>query len=94
MTWDVGVKAAGRYEVRISYRAHENRATNVPMTVRHAGGETTVKVNQRKPGAIEGAWQSLGTFEFGRDHAATVVISNVGTDGHVILDAVQFIPQQ
>jgi hypothetical protein len=89
--YEANLPAAGRYEVRISYSTHENRATNVPVTVRHAGGETTVKVNQRKPAAIEGTWQSLGTYAFDRDRPAIVVISNAGTDGHVILDAVQLI---
>ena len=84
--------AAGRYEVRISYSTHPNRATNVPVTVHHARGETTAKINQRKPAGIEETWQSLGTFEFTAAHPATVTISNAGTDGHVILDAVQFLP--
>ena len=90
--YEAKLPAGGRYEVRISYSTHENRATNVPVTVRYAGGEKTIKINQRKAAAIDGVWQSLGTFEFRKDRAAIVVISNAGTDGHVILDAVQFLP--
>jgi hypothetical protein len=89
--YEAKLPAAGRYEVRISYGTHGNRATNVPVIVRHAGGETTVKVNQRKAAAIEGTWQSVGTYEFRKDSPATVIISNAGTDGHVIADSVQFL---
>ena len=89
--YEAKLPAAGRYEVRISYTAHENRATNAPVTVHHAGRETTVRVNQRKAAAIEGTWHSVGTFEFKTDQPAVVIISNAGTDGHVIADSVQFL---
>jgi hypothetical protein len=90
--YEAKLPAAGRYEVRVSYSTNANRATNVPVTVRHAGGEAAVKVDQRKPGAIGKAWHSVGTFEFAAGEPAVVTISNAGTDGHVILDAVQFVP--
>jgi hypothetical protein len=83
--------AAGAYEVRISYSANPNRATNVPVIVRHADGQTSVKVNQRKAPEIQGAWHSLGKFTFSADAPAVVVISNADTDGYVIADAVQWI---
>jgi hypothetical protein len=80
------------YEVRVSYTPHPNRATNVPVTVTHAGGESTLRVNQRlKPGA-DGVFHSLGTFRFEKGKKATVTIGNVGTDGHVVIDAVQWLP--
>jgi hypothetical protein len=84
--------AAGRYEVRLSYSPNGNRATNVPVTVVHADGQTAVKVNQRKPGQIDKAWVSLGSFRFERGSGGSVVIGNAGADGHVIADAVQWIP--
>jgi hypothetical protein len=90
----VGYAAAlepGRYEVRISYSPNPNRATNVPVTVHHAAGESTIRVNQRRPPALDNAFVSLGTFAF--DNRAVVVIANDDTDGHVIADAVQFLPE-
>jgi hypothetical protein len=78
----------GRYEVRIAYPPNSNRATNVPVTVRHVDGETTVHINQRKK-PPQGAAR-VGVFEFG--DSAEIVISNENTDGHVILDAVQLLP--
>ncbi len=83
--------AAGDYEVRLAYTALNNRATNVPVTVKQAAGEKTITVNQRKAPAIDGLWISLGTFTFD-GKAGAVEISNKGTDGHVIIDAVQWLP--
>ncbi|WP_153558710.1 FAD-dependent oxidoreductase [Roseimaritima sediminicola] len=82
---------AGRYEVRLAYAYHGNRATNVPVTIHHADGETTVTVNQRKEPPIDKLFISLGEFTFAADQPAVVTLSNDGTDGHVIADAVQWI---
>ncbi len=82
----------GRYEVRLSYSPNANRATNVPVTITHAEGKKTVLVNQRKAPPIDGAWISLGTFTFDRGKAGSVEVGNTGVDGHVILDAVQWLP--
>lgn len=80
----------GRYEVRISFSTHANRATNTPITIRHADGESQIQVNQRRAEQVDGLWVSLGQFRFTSE--AQVVISNRNTDGHVILDAVQWLP--
>ncbi len=81
---------AGRYEVRLSHSPGSTRASRVPVTIATAGGEETVFVNQRTV-TIEPMWSSLGTFEFFGEADATVTISNEGTDGYVIADAVQFL---
>jgi len=79
----------GRYEVRLAYTAHPNRASNVPVRVVHAGGSTDARVDQRRQPPVDGLTASLGEFDF--DDTAAVVVSNTGTDGHVIIDAVQFV---
>jgi hypothetical protein len=91
-TFSTKLPKSGNYEVRIAYSALKNRATNVPVTIRHAGaGEVTVKVNQRETPSIDGITQSLGVFPFSTDQPATVIISNAGTDGHVLIDAIQWL---
>jgi hypothetical protein len=82
----------GRYEVRLAYSPHPNRATNVPVTVQHAEGETTVRVNERQSPTIAKAFVSLGTFRFGEQ--GVVEIATAGTDSYVIADAVQFVPEK
>lgn len=82
----------GHYEVRVAYCGSENRSTKAEFTVFSADGETAVVVNQRKPATIDGLWESLGKFRFERFGQAFVMLSNAGADGHVIADAVQFLP--
>ena len=82
---------AGRYEVRMSYSPNPNRATNVPVTVVHAGGKTTVKVNERQAPRIDQAFLSLGTFRFEKGKSGYVEITNEGVDGYVVIDAVQWL---
>lgn len=82
----------GRYEVWVSYTAHENRATNTRVVVEHAGGQSEQKLNQRRPGTIGGRFASLGVFEFTADRAAAVAVSHGGANGIVVADAVRFIP--
>jgi hypothetical protein len=83
----------GKYEVRLAYSQNANRATNVPVVVRHAGGEKMLQVDQRKVPPIDKLFVSLGEFEFSGDSPATVTISNQGADGYVIIDAVQWLPK-
>ena len=82
---------AGRYEVRIAYPPNPNRAKNVRVTIKTADGDETVTVDQTKnpkPGPLH----SIGTFSFVAGDAGSVTISNEGANGHVIVDAVQFVP--
>ena len=66
------------------------RATNVPVVIRHKSGETTANVNQKNKPSVDGLFEPVGTFEF--DDQAIVTISNTGVNGHVIIDAVQLLP--
>ncbi|HIA47653.1 MAG TPA: FAD-dependent oxidoreductase, partial [Candidatus Hydrogenedentes bacterium] len=85
----VVIPKAGRYDVRLAWSAHANRATNVPVTVRHAGGESTLYINQRKK-PDHGVFGSVGSFEFDRGET-WVEITNTNTDGYVLVDALQFL---
>ncbi|MCS6865031.1 MAG: FAD-dependent oxidoreductase [Gemmataceae bacterium] len=84
--------AAGRYEVRLAYTAHPNRATRVSVQVTYAGGNKTLTINQQKKPPVEGLWISLGTFEFDKGTRGCVTITNDGADGFVVIDAVQWLP--
>lgn len=79
--------AAGEYEVRLAYTANANRATNVPVTINSSEGKKTITVNQREAAPIDKAFFSLGTFTFDKE-GGWVELSNEGTDGYVIADAV------
>ncbi|MFK8115231.1 MAG: FAD-dependent oxidoreductase [Rubripirellula sp.] len=83
---------AGKYEVRLSYPANNNRATNIPVVIQHAGGEALLVVNQRQKPPIDGLFQSLGEFTF--NGTASVKVMTKGTDGYVVIDAIQFLPAE
>lgn len=85
------VPVAGRYEVRMSYGAHANRGTRVPVTVQHVGGETTVRVNQRDDPKLPGGFVALGVYEFRPDTQGVVVIGARDAGGTVHADAIQII---
>jgi hypothetical protein len=82
---------AGRYEVRIIHAPLANRATNVPVVIHSADGEKTVVVNQRQP-LKDNQPLKLGVFRFDAVAAGWVEIRNDATNGHVIADAIQFVP--
>jgi hypothetical protein len=81
----------GTYQVFLTYPAAGNRASNVPVTVHHIDGDTRVQINQRNKAPLEGFRLSLGKFDFERGEAGYVEVSNEGTDGHVVVDAVQWV---
>lgn len=91
VTFPADIPESGLYEVRVYYAPNSNRATNTPYTVKHSGGSKTMMVNQRqKPN--QGTYHLLGRFPFEKGKQEVLVISNRGTNGHVIVDALQLVP--
>ncbi len=84
---------AGKYEVRFAYSADTNRASNVVVRVFSANEETVTRINQRQVPPEDGLWVSLGEYQFEKDGQAFVLVSNEGSNGFVIIDAVQFLPR-
>jgi len=93
-TFTPDLPKAGRYEIRLAYTPFANRATNVKVTVDVAGKTTPVAVNQRRTPPIDKAFVSLGQFDLPAGKSCRVTISNEEADGHVIVDAIQFLPIQ
>ena len=86
------VKESGKYEVRVFWQPHENRAKTAPVTVLSAAGEKSFSLDQTKPaGTAQGA-HSLGVFEFTAGQEAAVIFRTTGAGGNVHLDAVQVLP--
>jgi hypothetical protein len=92
LTFQPEIPKSGRYEVRLAYSPGTNRAEQVPVTIFSADGEKTVHVNQKERPEIDGLFHSLGQYRFERSGQGYVIVSNEGTKGHVIADAVVFIP--
>jgi hypothetical protein len=90
--FELDLPAPGRYEVRVAYVPNANRATNVPVTVESADGATTVRLDQKQEPPRGTLFVSVGTYRFEGGKKGAVIIVNQGTDGHVIVDAVQCLP--
>lgn len=86
------VKTSGRYEVRLAYQSHENRASNTAVTVHSADGAKSLKVNQRAAPPIPPLFVSLGVFRFEADKPGAVELTSAGANGYVSVDAVQVLP--
>jgi hypothetical protein len=85
LRFEIPLPKPGTYDVRLAYTPNPNRATNVPVTI----GAKVVLLNQRKAPDVEKVFASLGAHEFGA--TAVVEVSNEGTDGFVVVDAVQLV---
>ncbi len=85
----IDIQQAGQYEVRLAWTPFANRATNVPVNIYHAGGASTVRVNQREQ-PDHGAFGVVGKYQFDAGQAV-IEIGNADTDGFVLIDAVQLL---
>ncbi len=85
---------AGWYEVRLAHCYNVRRSTKTPVTIHHADGDTTVRINQQQEPEHGRLFRTLGTFRFDAGRVGWVRVSNEGTepDKVVIADAVQFLP--
>ncbi|WP_040763524.1 FAD-dependent oxidoreductase [Novipirellula maiorica] len=89
-TYTLSAPKPGRYAVRLSYTANPNRASNVPVTIVRNNQPQTMAVNQRKKPGEDGFVTLVeDNFESGE---ITVTVSNEGTNGYVIIDAVHLKP--
>ncbi len=83
--------ATGKYEVRLWFTPHENRAEAVTVTIQSADGAKTVSVNQRAKPAQWPGYRSLGQFTFAAGRGGHVAVTNAAAKGYVVVDAVQFV---
>jgi len=76
------------YQVFIRYTSAANRATDVPVRIRHAGGDTVILVDQTAGG---GEWFYLGAFDLAPGCYLQLTNSISDTTKVVIADAVRFL---
>lgn len=93
VTYTPDLPHSGMYEVRMSHCYNVRRSTNTPITIHHADGEVTLRINQQQVPEHKRLFRTLGKFRFEEGEQGWVKISSAGTEGkYVIADAVQFIP--
>jgi hypothetical protein len=83
---------SGEYEVRVAYSHDKARASNIPITIEAGDRSQKVTLDQTRRGSVGGLLEPIGRFHFEKEGHARVIIETGGTEGYVIVDAVQFIP--
>ncbi len=84
------VREAGRYELRLAFVPHENRATNLRLVLEREGQPPLrLRLDQRSPREEE-LLHALGQFDFPAG-AGALVLSAAEADGCVHADAVQLL---
>jgi hypothetical protein len=93
VTFTPDLPQAGMYEVRLAHCYNVRRATNTPVTIHHADGEITVRIDQQQIPEHGKLFRTLGTFRFEAGRKGWVRVSNEGSDeGKVVIaDAVQWL---
>ncbi|HVJ46606.1 MAG TPA: FAD-dependent oxidoreductase, partial [Luteolibacter sp.] len=82
--------SSGKYKVYARWNSDSFRANNAPFTITHAGGTENLTINQRENG---NQWNLIGEWNFNAGTSGNVLISNAGTNGYVIADAVSFVAE-
>jgi hypothetical protein len=86
---------AGEYDIVLVFPPNPNRATNVPVLIEiREPGQPAKKISRtinQRTGHPDG-FATLGKFKLPAGANTSVTVSNAGTDGFVVADAVQFIP--
>jgi hypothetical protein len=84
------IPKTGRYEVRIYWAGHENRASNATATLNPTGDKAvTVTLDQKK--TPEGGFHAVGTYEF-TEGRRTVTLGAKNANGNIHADAIQLVP--
>ncbi len=87
-TFTPNLPVAGTYNVYSIWSADASRSNSVPYNITYSAGTVPVNKNQQANG---GSWQLLGTYTFNAGTGGKVVVSNTGTTGYVIADAIRFV---
>lgn len=90
-TFTPNVPEDGFYNVYLAYTQFSGRVSDAHFVVRHAGGETHLRIDQKRHG---GTWVLLGRFRFlqGADSSrgAVVAMNDSQEAGTISLDAVRW----
>ncbi|MCM8536851.1 MAG: DUF1553 domain-containing protein [Lentisphaeraceae bacterium] len=92
LTFKLPVSKSSKYQLLLAYNSNSGRAKNISVEVHSGGKKSIVTIDQTKQPVYKSRYVSLGLHEFKSVDDAKVVISNEGTSGYVIVDAVKMIP--
>ncbi len=83
--WIFDIPKSADYVVSAWWPALSTNATNTPFTVKHAGGTTTVPMNQTINGR---RWNQIGQFHFDVNEYTVLLTDNVSS-GNIVADGIR-----
>ncbi|MEM7233336.1 MAG: FAD-dependent oxidoreductase [Planctomycetota bacterium] len=92
--FDVKAPATGKFDVRLAYGDHPNRAKTAPVVVHSGATKKTLRIDMTKKAPLEKGFISLGTLELKKGALVTVKLSTENAGGCVHADAVQLVPNR
>lgn len=87
VTFTAAIPSHGKYALRVYFTPNGNRASNVPVSVKASGKTHMATVNQKDDKDLVNGGRIVGTWDLAPDNVE-VVISNDGTNGYVVVDAI------
>ena len=91
LTFEARIEKSGRYSLGLAYSPHPSRASNVPLSIEAGDQSQKIMVNQRLPLDSNSNFRTLQTLELKAGQKVVVHLSNAGTDGFVVVDALQLL---
>jgi hypothetical protein len=80
----------GNYDVYIRFPSGPSRSSTTNVIIQNNSVNETVIVDQKE---VDGKWVSVGTYNFTPEFKTKLIITNANSNGHVIVDAVAFVPK-
>ncbi len=85
-------KKSGKHDVRISWRPHENRASNAKVIVKFSDKQKDFSVDMRQAPNLKSSFQSIGEVTLEGRSRVEIIFDAKEADGVVCVDAVQLAP--
>ena len=82
----------GKYDVRVSWRPHENRATNAKVIVKIGDTKKEFSVDMQKEPELENSFHSVGDIVMEAETRCEIIFDANQANGVVCVDAVQLVP--
>ena len=76
----------------MAYSAHSTRAKEVPIEIKSGPHRASLTVNQTMGMPLGKSFRAIGSVQLLAGMESALTVTNQGTDGFVILDAIQLVP--
>ncbi|MCA9214198.1 MAG: FAD-dependent oxidoreductase [Planctomycetales bacterium] len=87
----IKVPQTATYDIRLAFQPHENRGSQVPVTVTTEDGESQLTINMKDIPPLDNGMVSLGKRDLQEGQQISITVGTAGARGIVHADAVQIV---